>query len=77
VREAQPPANAEQGGDRASILPAIDDPFAQNGQDRQLAFVNLPVDRRTTTPDRLSMMATDLTGLAIRNHRGQLELPRQ
>jgi type IV secretion system protein VirB10 len=30
-----------------------DEAFAQNGQDRKLAFVNASVDRRTTTPDRL------------------------
>lgn len=30
-----------------------DDAFAQNGQDRKLAFVNASVDRRTTNPDRL------------------------
>jgi Bacterial conjugation TrbI-like protein len=28
--------------------------FAQNGQDRKLLFVNAPVDRRTTAPDRVS-----------------------
>jgi type IV secretion system protein TrbI len=30
-----------------------DEAFAQNGQDRKLAFVNASVDRRTTSPDRL------------------------
>ena len=30
-----------------------DDAFAQNGQDRKLAFINASVDRRTTSPDRL------------------------
>ncbi len=30
-----------------------DEAFAQNGQDRKLLFVNAPVDRRTTAPDRL------------------------
>ena len=30
-----------------------DEAFAQNGQDRKLAFVNATVDRRTTSPDRL------------------------
>ena len=29
---------------------STDDAFAQNGQDRKLAFVNAPVDRRTTSP---------------------------
>jgi type IV secretion system protein TrbI len=32
---------------------AADDAFAQNGQDRKLAFVNASVDRRTTSPDRI------------------------
>jgi type IV secretory pathway VirB10-like protein len=31
-----------------------DETFAQNGQDSKLLFVNAPVDRRTTAPDRLS-----------------------
>jgi len=35
-----------------------DETFAQNGQDRKLLFVNAPVDRRTTAPDRLSRPAT-------------------
>src|SRR5207247_7795455 len=30
-----------------------DDTFAQNGQDRKLAFINASVDRRTTSPDRM------------------------
>lgn len=35
-----------------------DDAFAQNGQDRKLAFVNAPVERRTTSPDRLAKPAS-------------------
>jgi type IV secretion system protein VirB10 len=35
-----------------------DDAFAQNGQDRKLSFVNAPVDRRTTSPDRLAKAAS-------------------
>lgn len=35
-----------------------DDAFAQNGQDRKLAFVNASVDRRTTSPDRLAKPAS-------------------
>src|SRR5438477_4013368 len=35
-----------------------DEAFAQNGQDRKLLFVNVPVDRRTTAPDRLSRAAS-------------------
>jgi type IV secretion system protein TrbI len=35
-----------------------DETFTQNGQDSKLLFVNAPVDRRTTAPDRLSRPAT-------------------
>lgn len=35
-----------------------DEAFAQNGQDRKLLFVNAPVDRRTTVPDRLARPAS-------------------
>jgi type IV secretory pathway VirB10-like protein len=35
-----------------------DETFEQNGQDRKLLFVNAPVDRRTTAPDRLSRPAS-------------------
>lgn len=35
-----------------------DETFMQNGQDRKLLFVNAPVDRRTTAPDRLSRPAS-------------------
>ena len=38
--------------------PSADETFAQNGQDRKLLFVNAPVDRRTTAPDRLSRPAS-------------------
>jgi len=37
---------------------STDDAFAQNGQDRKLTFVNAPVDRRTTSPDRLAKPAS-------------------
>ena len=35
-----------------------DETFTQNGQDRKLLFVNAPVDRRTTAPDRLARPAS-------------------
>ncbi len=38
--------------------PASDNAFAQNGQDRKLAFVNAPVDTRTTSPDRVAAPAS-------------------
>lgn len=37
---------------------STDDAFAQNGQDRKLAFVNALIDRRTTSPDRLAKPAS-------------------
>ena len=39
-------------------VPSSDETFTQNGQDRKLLFVNAPVDRRTTAPDRLSRPAS-------------------
>ena len=38
--------------------PGADDTFTQNGQDRKLAFVNAPVDTRTTSPDRVAAPAS-------------------
>ena len=35
-----------------------DETFAQNGQDRKLAFVNASADRRTTSPDRIAALAS-------------------
>ena len=35
-----------------------DETFSQNGQGRKLLFVNAPVDRRTTAPDRFSRPAS-------------------
>ncbi|XIA62388.1 TrbI/VirB10 family protein [Bradyrhizobium sp. TZ2] len=37
---------------------SADDAFTQNGQDRKLAFVNAPIDRRTTSSDRLAKPAS-------------------
>jgi type IV secretion system protein VirB10 len=58
VREAQQPANPSQPGDRTGVQSTADDAFAQNGQDRKLTFVNAPVDRRTTSPDRVTRPAS-------------------
>ena len=41
-----------------STAQSSDETFAQNGQDRKLLFVNAPVDRRTTAPDKLSRPAS-------------------
>jgi type IV secretory pathway VirB10-like protein len=38
----------------AKTASSSDETFAQNGQDSKLLFVNAPVDRHTTAPDRLS-----------------------
>ncbi|MET4278947.1 MULTISPECIES: TrbI/VirB10 family protein [unclassified Bradyrhizobium] len=38
----------------SNAAPSSDEAFAQNGQDRKLAFVSASVDRRTTSPDRLA-----------------------
>jgi type IV secretion system protein VirB10 len=40
------------------VQPGADDAFSQNGQDRKLAFVNAPVDRRATSPDRVAAPAS-------------------
>jgi type IV secretion system protein VirB10 len=37
---------------------SADDAFAQNGQDRKLAFINASIDRRTISSDRLSKPAS-------------------
>lgn len=37
---------------------ATDDVSIQNGQDRKVAFMNAPVDRKTTSPDRLMRPAS-------------------
>lgn len=40
------------------LQPGTDDAFRQNGQDRKLAFINGPVDTRTTSPDRVAAPAS-------------------
>ncbi|RTE91024.1 MULTISPECIES: TrbI/VirB10 family protein [Bradyrhizobium] len=60
-REMRPSAAAPVGGDRVVLPNATnsgDDGYAQNGQDRKLAFVNALVDRRTVSPDRLTRPAS-------------------
>lgn len=52
-----PPRDASQQAATNSASSA-DEAFSQNGQDRKLLFVNAPVDRRTTAPDRLSRPAS-------------------
>jgi type IV secretion system protein TrbI len=52
-----PPHAASQEG-ATKTAPSSDETFTQNGQDSKLLFVNAPVDRRTTAPDRLSRPAS-------------------
>jgi type IV secretion system protein VirB10 len=60
IRETTPAAAQGSNADRAasSSMLGTDDGFAQNGQDRKLAFVNASVDRRTTSPDRVTRPAS-------------------
>lgn len=51
VRSSPVPASASETPPNATM--SSDEAFAQNGQDRKIAFVNAPVDRRMTSPDRL------------------------
>jgi len=55
-----PAAPSPDSGAAAGLAaqPSTDAAFAQNGQDRKLAFVNAAVDRRTTSPDRLAAPAS-------------------
>ena len=56
---AQPVSvDASASGSSQPAMPSSDDAFSQNGQDRKLAFLNAPVDRRTTSPDRLAAPAS-------------------
>ena len=48
--------HAKSGGSAAQS--SGDETFAQNGQDRKLAFVNASIDRRTTSPDRIAAPAS-------------------
>ena len=56
VRQQPVQSSSSEGSAAAGSSP--DDVFVQNGQDRKLAFVNAPVDRRTTSPDRLARPAS-------------------
>ena len=62
--EQQPADSQPSGGVPVPDLgvavetPPVDASAAQNMQDRKLAFVNAPVDRRTVSPDRLANPAS-------------------
>ena len=48
------PVHAQSQEMATNTAPSSDEAFAQNGQDRKLLFVNGPVDRRTTAPDKIA-----------------------
>ena len=52
------PAHATSQETATKTAPSSDETFTQNGQDSKLLFVNAPVDRRTTAPDKLSRPAS-------------------
>jgi type IV secretion system protein TrbI len=52
------PPHAASQETASKTAPSSDETFTQNGQDSKLLFVNAPVDRRTTAPDRLSRPAS-------------------
>ncbi|MDE5446083.1 conjugal transfer protein TraI [Bradyrhizobium sp. CSA207] len=55
----RPPAAVTSPGEAPSTASSSsDEAFAQNAQDRKLAFVNGPVDKRTTSSDRLANPAS-------------------
>lgn len=53
-----PSADASPTAPNQTAQPTGDEAFALNGQDRKLAFVNGPIDRRTTSPDRVAAPAS-------------------
>jgi type IV secretory pathway VirB10-like protein len=52
------PPHAASPETTTKAAPSLDETFTQNGQDSKLLFVNAPVDRRTTAPDRISRPAS-------------------
>ncbi|MGJ5222058.1 TrbI/VirB10 family protein, partial [Bradyrhizobium oligotrophicum] len=53
VRGPEAAASLAHSSEHTAAVSNPDDGVSQNGQDRKQAFVNAPVDRRTTSPDRL------------------------
>lgn len=58
VQSAPTEAATASGQPGQSARSPVDETFAQNGQDRKLAFANASVDRRTTSPDRIAAPAS-------------------
>ena len=52
------PAHVGSQEPATKTAPSSDETITQNGQDSKLLFVNAPIDRRTTAPDRLSRPAS-------------------
>jgi len=59
-RQQQPigAGSSSSQGSTPGTVPPADEASIQNAQDRKLAFVNAPVDRRTTSSDRLARPAS-------------------
>jgi type IV secretion system protein TrbI len=55
---ARPSPGQTTSSETTNGTTSTDDAFAQNGQDRKLTFVNAPIDRRTTSTDRLTKPAS-------------------
>src|SRR5206468_2001231 len=55
---ARPSPGQTTASETTNEATSTDDAFTQNGQDRKLTFVNAPIDRRTTSPDRLAKPAS-------------------
>lgn len=54
----RPSAAATPAETSPNAVSLPDEAYAQNGQDRKLAFVNASIDRRTTSPDRVTKAAS-------------------
>lgn len=59
-RQQQPASAGLPASQGAAVgtVSSTDEASIQNGQDRKLAFLNAPVDRRTTSSDRLARLAS-------------------
>ncbi|KRR14194.1 TrbI/VirB10 family protein [Bradyrhizobium valentinum] len=55
---ARPPAAITPAETTPNAVASPDEAYAQNGQDRKLAFINASIDRRTTSPDRVTKPAS-------------------
>ena len=55
---ARPSAATAPAETTSNTVASSDEAYAQNGQDRKLAFVNGSIDRRTTSPDRITKPAS-------------------